>query len=95
MENCDINAVAVFVTVNVVNKKVFSAEWKIGAQFWNFLLFDHELRSWKTDSPARTLVRLAYKSFEMGFPFREDPLSLLDGEVFVSHKKKHDKMLEH
>ena len=29
----------------------------------------------------------------MGLPFTDEPLSLLDGEVFTSHKKKHEEML--
>ena len=93
MANCDINAVAVFVIVKVVAKKVFSAEWVVGPQFWDFLLFDRVLRSQQTDSPARTLIRLTFKSYQMGLPFSEEPLSLLDGEVFSSHKKKHEEML--
>ena len=54
---------------------------------------EHVLRSWNTDSPARTLVRMAYKSYQMGLSFIQDPLSILDGELFESHKKKHEEML--
>ena len=43
--NCDINAVAVFVTVKVVATRVHSAEWIVGGQFWDFLLFNPVLRS--------------------------------------------------
>ena len=94
MRNCDINAVAVFVHVKVVNKLAISTEWFVGAQFWDFLLFDHVLKSWKTDSPARTFVRLAYKSYQMRLPFASDHLSILDGQVFKSHKTKHEEMLD-
>ena len=45
MLNCDINAVAVFVIVKVVAKKVYSAEWVVGPQFWDFLFFDRVLPS--------------------------------------------------
>ena len=93
MANCDINVVAVFVLVKVLNKKVLSAKWFVGAQFWDFLFRDRILRSWHTASPTRTLVRLAFKSYQLGLPFSESALSLLDGEVFTSHKKKHDEML--
>ena len=96
MQNCDINAVAVLVHVKVANKLVISVEWIIGAQFQDFLLLKHVLRSWKTESPARTLVRMTYKSYQMGLPFDpfvQDPLSILDGELFESHKKKHEEML--
>ena len=81
LENCDINVVAVFVEVAVTAKKVSSVNWTVGA-------FDQTLRSWQTDSQARTLVRLAYKSYQMGFPFDEGHLSPLEGELFASHKKK-------
>ena len=33
LENCDINVVAVFVTVEVSDKKVSSVRWTVGAQF--------------------------------------------------------------
>ena len=92
MANCDINAVAVFVLVNVLNKKINSAKQVVGAQFWDFLFCDRVLRSWQTDSPTRTLVRLAFKSQQLGVPFDKGDLSLLDGEVFASHKKKHEEM---
>ena len=65
IENCDINAVSVFVNVGVEKKRVVSTDVVARAEFWDFLVFDHTLRSWSTDSPARTLVRLAYKSYQM------------------------------
>ena len=92
MTNCDINVVAVFVDVKVHNQQVSNTEWVIGAQFWDFLFSEHILRSWQTDSPARTLVRLAFKSYQMGLPFSQGSLNLLDGELFVSHKKKVEEM---
>ena len=93
MANCDINAVAVFVLVNVLDKKIQSVKQVVGAPFWDFLFCDRVLRSWQTDSPTRTLVRLAFKSQQLGVPFSKSGLSLLDGEVFASHKKKHEEML--
>ena len=92
IENCDINAVSVFVNVGVEKKRVVSTEVVTSPEFWDFLVFDHTLRSWSTDSPARTLVRLAYKSYQMELPYAEGTLSLLDGEVFASHKKKVEEM---
>ena len=44
IENCDINAVAVFVNVRVENKKVSFAEWIVGSQFWHFLFISHVLQ---------------------------------------------------
>ena len=73
---------------------VLSAEWFVASQFWDFLLRDQTLQSWRTDSPARTLVRLAYKSFQMGLPFSLSSLSIVDGELFSSHKKKVEEMQE-
>ena len=91
--NCDINVVAVFVLVKVLNEKALSAKWFVGAQFWDFLFRDRVLRCWETSSPSRTLVRLVFKSYQLALPFSECGLSLLNGEVFTSHKKKHDEML--
>ena len=93
VNNCDINAVSVFVLARVMDKKVSSVEWNVGAEFWRFLFFDQVFKSYQTDSPSRTLIRLAFKSQQMGFPFTEDHLTLEQGEVFESHKRKHDEML--
>ena len=93
-DNCDINAVAVFVHVKVNEKKVSSVKWDVAPQFWHFLFFEHILKSYQTDSPARTLVRLAYKSFQMGLPFDQGTLSPMDGDLFSSHKRKFEEMEE-
>ena len=94
LANCDINAVAVLVKVEVSSNKVLNTKWIVGAQFWEFLLRSRTLRSWRTDSPARTLVRLAYKSYQMGIAFSQESLCLMDGELFISHKKKVEEMEE-
>ena len=91
-ENFDINAVAVCICVSVANDKASTVEWLITPEFWHFVLEDKTLRSWRTDSPARTLVRLAYKSYQMGLSFSMSSLSLSDGELFTSHKRKVEEM---
>ena len=88
LNNSDINAVALCVHVHVRNNKVQLSEWIISPEFWHFLIVDQTLRSWRTDSPARTLVRLAFKSYQLKLPFSTSSLSLLDGIVFASHQKK-------
>ena len=92
ISNFDINAVVVCVQVLVENDIVASVEWTITPQFWHFLLEDQTLQSWCTDSASRTLVRLAYKSYDMGIPFSRSSLSLTDGELFTSHRKKVEEM---
>ena len=87
-ENCDINAVAVYVHVHVENKVVRSSEWTVSPEYWHFLLVDRTLQSWRAENPAQTLVRLAFKSYQMKLPFSTSFLSLLDGILFVSHQKK-------
>ena len=62
------------------------------SDFWRFLLDERILQAWRTDSPARTLVRLAYKSYQMGLPFSMSDLSLCDGKLFSSHMKKVEEM---
>ena len=37
-------------------------------------------------------MRLAFKSYEMDIPFTQGTLSPLDGDLFLSHKKKVDAM---
>ena len=90
--NFDINAVAVCVHVQVRNEKVSSAEWVVKPEFQHFVFKDNTLRSWQTDSPSRTLVRLAWKSYQMGLEFSMSCLSLEDGELFTSHRKKVEEM---
>ena len=88
INNFDINAVAVCVHVKVRNKKVTSVNWIVTPEFWHFVFADQTLRLWRTDSPSRTLVRLAFKSYQMGLDFSWSDLSLTDGELFSSHRKK-------
>ena len=94
ISNFDINAVAVCVHVLVENDIIASVKWTVTPQFWHFLLVDPTLQSWWTDSPSRTLVRLAYKSYDMGIPFSRSSLSLTNGELFTSHRKKVEEMKE-
>ena len=88
MSNCDINAVAICVMVVVEKSVVTATDWIVSPEFWHFWLISRTLQSWRTDSPARTLVRLAYKSYQMKLPFSFSSLSLLDGVLFTSHQKK-------
>ena len=63
-------------------------------EFWHFLLEERKLQSWRTDTPARTLVRLAFKAYQMNLPFSWSGLSLLQGDLFLSHQKKISEMEE-
>ena len=88
MANCDIIAVAICVLVVVENSEVSATKWIVTPEFWHFLLISRTLQSWRTDSPARTLVRMAYKAYQMKIPFSFSSLSLLEGDLFASHQKK-------
>ena len=92
VDNFDINAVAICVHVHVKHEKVSSLEWFVTPEFQHFVFEDNTLRSWQTDSPSRTLVRLAYKSYQIGLKFSMSSLSLEDGELFTSHRKKVQEM---
>ena len=92
INNVDINAVAVCVLVQVLESKVISSQQTVAPEFQHFLLEDNTIQSWRTDSPARTLVRMAFKSFEMELPFSMSSLSITDGLLFTSHKRKVEKM---
>ena len=92
IENFDINAVSLCVRVSVAASTVTAVEWFISPAFWHFILEDHTLRSWSTDSPSRTLVRLAHKSYQMGLSFDSSSLAITEGELFSSHKRKIEEM---
>ena len=92
MENFDINAIGVCVYIHVADKNVTSVEWTVTNAFWHFMFADPTLRCHQTDSPSRTLVRLAYKSYQLGLPFSMSSLSITDGVLYSSHRKKVEEM---
>ena len=88
IENFDINAISLCVRVSVAASTVTAVEWFIAPAFWHFILEDHTLRSWSRDSPACTLVRLAYKSCQMGLYFDSSSLAFTEGELFFISQKE-------
>ena len=92
LKNNDINATGVVLRVTASSdKSIFSInEFKISTSFWNFLLSpDHILR---VNHPrrygAKSLVRLAYKSFQMKLPFDSNGLDPFTETIAKSHVDK-------
>jgi hypothetical protein len=84
LNNNGINATAVCIEVCQIEPLV--VEVKVHPSFWEFVLLGSErvLKPSKTDVKAHTLVRLAFKSFELDIPFNiRDP----SGKAFDVHSK--------
>ena len=92
IECTNLNTNFVCLCFKVLNEGVSSLEWLVSPQYWHFILSDSTVHSRGTDSQARTLVRLAYKSYQMCLPFLKTSLSLFSVEVFASHKRKVNEM---
>jgi hypothetical protein len=84
VEGCDINAVQAGFTVDE-NGEI---AWRIGPAFFHFILSDHTLRPINLGSPSATMVRLAYKAYQLRLPVTYDGLNCLRGVVFESHSEK-------
>ena len=94
--NVDINACAAGVLINVVEGKVDSFQWLIQPSCWHFLLVDPILRPISNRTGAQTLIRLAFKSFQLKLPFSKEfrgkELDNVTSEniIYSSHKEKYD-----
>jgi hypothetical protein len=95
--NVDINACAAGAVINVVDGKVASFEWLIQPSCWHFLLHEPMMfRPISNRTGAQTLIRLAYKSFQLKLPFSKEfrgkELDEVTGEniIYRSHKEKYD-----
>ena len=69
--------------------------------FWKFLFEKHANRTIEVSKPydnskyeATTLVRMAFKAFEMNYPFTFGSLDPTAGTIALSQKVKFDKMTE-
>jgi hypothetical protein len=85
----DINATAVASNVYEVSQPVkFTVE--VSAYFWEFILSErHALKAVNPSrAKARSLVRMAYKAFEMGLPFDDYGIDPGSEVLYRSHKEK-------
>lgn len=80
-ETADINAIA----INMLVRVPFMVRWDVSPEFWGFV-FSKRLRTLNSRTPAQTLIRVAYKAFQMGVDF--DSNLKPEGEFFASHMKK-------
>lgn len=99
LNNNDINATAV--CIEFTGDDGVSPVVKVHPLFWEFVLSGSErvLKASKADVEAKTLVRLAFKSFELGIPFdNKDPtgktIEAHVGVLYKSHVSKIEKMKE-
>jgi len=97
LENNDINATAVCIKASGGESSTF--EFKVHSSFWEFLLSDSErtLAASRGGVKAKTLIRLAFTSFELGIPFdNKDPSGVaidpLSEPLYKSHVDKIEKM---
>ena len=65
MRNNDINATSVCVLISLVDGEV-QIHWNIPPVFWHFFLKERILHPVNMESPARTMMRIAYKSYKLG-----------------------------
>jgi hypothetical protein len=91
----DLNATAVVINVYAVEPgqpTKFTVE--VSPYFWEFLLSEHH--TLKAVNPqqtrARSLVRMAFKAFEMGLPFHDHGIDPGSELLFRSHKEKIEQM---
>jgi hypothetical protein len=96
LENNDINATAI--AINVVSHPNGSStiDVHVSPHFWGF--FFDEKKVLKAVAPDRcrtkTLVRLAYKSFQMELPFEDGDIDPTSEVIAMSHRKKIEEMGE-
>jgi hypothetical protein len=91
----DINATAVAINVYETEPGQpvkFTVE--ASAHFWEFILSErHVLKAVNPSrAKARSLVRMAYKAFEMGLPFDDSSIDPGSEVLYRSHKEKVDEM---
>jgi hypothetical protein len=91
LENNDINATAVAINVHEFVPGQ-PAKFTVGASahFWEFILSEsHVLKAVNPErAKARSLVRMAYKSFEMGLPFDDSGIDPGSEVLYKSHQDK-------
>ena len=91
MKNNDINVTSVCILVSLVNGEV-QINWTIPPVFWHFVLKERILRPINMETPARTLIRIAYKSYKLGISSDCTGLDPMSGLLFKSHHKKFEDM---
>ena len=99
LENNDLNITACCFHVNVKAEQILSIH--ASPCFWQFLFQKKSERKIRTVNTAdiskygpTTCVRMAYKAFEMGFPFSFGGIDPTVGTIASSQKKKIDEMTE-
>jgi hypothetical protein len=91
----DINATAVAINVcEVVPGQPVKFTVEASAHFWEFILSEgHVLKAVNPPrAKARSLVRMAYKAFEMSLPFDDCGIDPGSEGLYKSHKDKFDEM---
>ena len=95
LANNDVNitSVSIQVSTDPLNGNL-QTHWTIPPVFWHFLLKERIIHPVNKDTPARTMMRIAYKSYKLGLPCNTDGLDPLNGVLFKSHQKKYVTMGE-
>jgi hypothetical protein len=88
LRSADINAVAMVAHVETQGQDVKRITWHIGSALLEFLLKDQTLRVLRTENPAQSLVRMAYKAWKHGLPFDRADWDPEEGQLFAAQVVK-------
>jgi hypothetical protein len=88
LKSADVNAVAMVANVQVQGQDGKHITWHIGSGLWAFLLDDPTLRVLRTDNPAQSLVRMAYKAWKHELAFDREDWDLEVGHLFAAQVVK-------
>ena len=92
MRNNDINVTSVCVLVSLINGDV-QIQWTVPPVFWYFLLTKRILHPVNMESPAHTMMRIAYKSHKLNIDCDCTGLDPFSDVLFKSHHKKFQEMV--
>ena len=99
LANNDLNVTGACLNVNFSQDDLVSLH--ASPSFWKFAFDKNATRKIQVEKPfdtaeyeATTLVRMAFKAFELGFPFTFGDIDPTVGSIALSQKVKFDKMKE-
>jgi hypothetical protein len=94
LRNNDINATGIVLSITPDNSGSFKFSILGSPEFWDFFVDEtHALKPIRSsERMTKTLVRISYKSMQMGFPFEDGGIDPASESICDSHKQKVDRM---